>query len=374
MNAGRGVADNESMVVCETKLAADFSLRAIEVSENTLRICQSVGSVVVTATVSDSASDTQSYDWTATDNALIDSDAVAGTFTFDPSGLAPAFYTVRVAVSDGSAISHAEILLNVVATAPTLTAIDSDGDGVNDDVEGFADTDGDGIANYLDNSGLASNVALEQTGITDRFLMETESGLVASLGSVTFRAGVNATGVTMSEIEIHANDGAGVATETGVNYNSGLFDFNVSNLPVAGQSVRVVVAQFAVIPANAVYRKLMASGWQDFVEDANNSLASAPGEEGVCPPPGDVAYVSGLNVGDWCVQLTIEDGGLNDADDAVNQSISDPGGVTQVASSSNDSRYAGGFYLGSTNPIWLLMMLGLLPLRRTWFGVTRRKH
>ena len=34
----------------------------------------------------------------------------------------------------------------------------------------------------------------------------------------------------------------------------------------------------------------------------------------------------------WCVQLTIEDGGPNDADGVANQEIVDPGGVATVAS------------------------------------------
>ncbi|MDH5388977.1 MAG: DUF4347 domain-containing protein [Gammaproteobacteria bacterium] len=383
VNAVKGTADVHTLVITENNLAPQVTLSADQGSGNTHLIAQANGSVIVTAAVSDSVGDVHSFDWTATDNALVDTDVIEGTFSFDPTGLTPGQYTLRVAVDDGTNTSNTDILLDVVATAPVLSAIDTDGDGVDDDIEGFADSDDDGIADYLDNSGLASNVALEQTGITDRFLMETEPGLTASLGSVAFRAGVNATGVTMSDIEIHANDGAGVTADAGVTYSAGLFDFNVSNLATAGQSVRVVLAQFTAIPVNAVYRKLIAGNWQDFVEDTNNSLASAPGEAGICPPPGDVAYVSGLNEGDWCVQLTIEDGGLNDADGVVNQSISDPGGVVNqpivdpvvvTATDHTEPYVILAFFVGSTNPVWLLLILGLLPLRRKLLVANTKKH
>jgi MYXO-CTERM domain-containing protein len=81
-----------------------------------------------------------------------------------------------------------------------------------------------------------------------------------------------------------------------------------------------------------VYRKFSPSGgFSSFVSDANNSVRSAPGQLGVCPAVGSSAYVSGLTQGHFCVQLTIQDGGPNDADRAVNGRIVDPGTVaTQV--------------------------------------------
>jgi hypothetical protein len=51
---------------------------------------------------------------------------------------------------------------------------------------------------------------------------------------------------------------------------------------------------------------------------------------GVCPPPGSAEYRPGLNHGDWCVQVTIEDGGPNDADGAKNGVIASLAGVDGV--------------------------------------------
>jgi hypothetical protein len=144
-------------------------------------------------------------------------------------------------------------------------------------------------------------------------------------------------------------------------YPGGLFDFAITGLPVAGQSVKVVLAQLAPIPTNPVYRKLMSGGWQEFVADTSNSVASAAGAEGYCPPPGDAAYQSGLTAGDWCVELTIEDGGANDFDGRANKRIVDPGGVAAIlATDVNVEVSSGG---GSVAPLWLVL-LGLLGLPR----------
>lgn len=72
----------------------------------------------------------------------------------------------------------------------------------------------------------------------------------------------------------------------------------------------------------------MNGRWTSFVVDANNQLHSAPGSAGYCPPPGDTQWTSGLTAGNHCVQLTLEDGGPNDADGLVNASIVDPGAVS----------------------------------------------
>ena len=48
---------------------------------------------------------------------------------------------------------------------------------------------------------------------------------------------------------------------------------------------------------------------------------------GTCPSTGDDSYLKGLAEGDFCVQLTIEDGGPNDTDGQVNGTVKDPGGV-----------------------------------------------
>ncbi len=326
-NAIAGPVATHTIEIREVNVVPLVSLTADQGSGNTRMIGQGDGNVIVTATVVDSNGDSHTYDWSGTDNSLIDTDSGASTFTFDPSVLTPGVYKMDVVVSDGTDTRRAALRLNVIAAIPTLTASDTDGDGSNDDDEGAGDSDSDGIPDYLDHMGVHRNVVQEQRSVTDQFLMETEPGLALSLGQVAFRANGAKTAVTEEEIEEHANNGTGAGLDESYSYSGGLFDFNVNELPVAGQQVRIVLAQFAAIPADAVYRKLMPTGWQNFVIDANNSVASASGTEGFCPPPGDSSYTNGLTEGHWCVQLTIEDGGPNDTDGEVNQSVDDPGGV-----------------------------------------------
>jgi len=142
-------------------------------------------------------------------------------------------------------------------------------------------------------------------------------------------------------------------------YPGGLFDFSIDDLPTAGESVNVVIPQFTAIPAGAAYRMQQAGGWITFSEDAGNSVGSAEGAEGYCPPPGDPAYTAGLTEGYWCVQLTIVDGGPNDADGVANRKVDNPGGVA-VAAPVPDSDHGVG---GALSPWWLVLMvlLRLLP-------------
>jgi len=296
---------------------------------------------------------------------LIDTDAVDNTFTFDPSGLSPGFYALRLTVNDGSATDEAEITLNILNTAPVLTTADSDGDGTDDQTEGYGDSDGDGIPEYLDAIS-STNVLQSETGQSMRYLLETEAGLSLNLGNIAFQAGNGQSEVSMTDIT-----NAGSTNDDPLyEYLGGLFDFTISELPVAGQSVNVVLPQLTQVPENAVYRTLLVGGWQDFALDANNVIASAPGEEGYCPLPGDVAYQSGLTEGHWCVQLTIEDGGANDADSTANNSVADSGGVTQALSVRKHGD--GWFGIGSFNPL-LLILFGLFGFHRVLFGNRKKK-
>jgi len=362
-HAVTGAVTTHVIDIYEDNVAPEVTLTADQGDGNTRIVGQTDGLITVTANVSDpNSGDSHSYDWSRTDNALVDTDSVEDTFTIDPSGLTPGIYTLAVTVSDGEATAASRLRFRVEATLPTLTDSDSDGDGIDDDIEGLGDSDGDGVPDYLDHASAARNVVQELQANVQTFLMETEPGLALTLGQVAFRAHGDRTNVTADDIATHANNGTGAQSDDEFHaYNGGLFDFNVEDLPVAGQSVRVVIAQFAAIPANAVYRKQMASGWQNFVEDANNSVASAPGAAGYCPPPGDAAYTNGLTEGHWCVQLTLEDGGPNDADGQVNQAVDDPGGVAERLSQTVGITVSGS---GALN-LWSMTLLMLLVLLRS---------
>ncbi|MCP5092919.1 MAG: hypothetical protein GY949_18555, partial [Gammaproteobacteria bacterium] len=91
-----------------------------------------------------------------------------------------------------------------------------------------------------------------------------------------------------------------------------------------------------------------------------NGLLSALGEEGVCPAPGDPAYVPGLNQGHYCVQLLIEDGGPNDGDGRRNGVIVDPGGVAIAVPTSTNAPAASSSSGGGQIDAWLLLFNLLL--------------
>jgi len=352
-NAVVGVQETHTIVLMEANVAPRVSLSADQGDGRTHIVSQTDGIVMVTAIVSDpNSGDTHTYDWSATDNSLVDNDGVInnGVFSFDPAAVIRGVYILRVEVNDGSANGVAELMLNVIAKAPQLSLTsDSDNDGVADAVEGFGDFDNDGIADYLDAID-ARNVLQGQAA--DQYLMETETGLRLALGGVAFQASARQAGVSVADVANFGN--AGNAPVDEMSNLGGLFDFMVSDLPAAGDSVRVVLPQLIEIPDNAVYRKLLPTGWEDFKEDSKNSLSSAPGLQGYCPPPGDIAYTPDLTPGHWCVQLLIEDGGLNDADGLANQRIVDPGGVAQFAVSETVNVRSSG---GTWHPLMFLLLI-----------------
>jgi hypothetical protein len=230
--------------------------------------------------------------------------------------------------------SQIELLLTVLQTEPVLTGADSDNDGVDDITEGFGDSDNDGIPDYLD----AINIPVAmpgKEGVSDKWLLNVQPGLGIRLDNIALLAGRNTAHVTEQEINQYSGKPGGVlpaeTIDTLINAG-GYFDFEINGLSYPGQSVLIVIPQHTAIPVNAVYRMYsIISGWKDFVEDSKNSLSSAPGESGICPPPGDPAFIPGLSPNHHCVQLMISDGGPNDSDGRVNAVVSDPGGVAVAA-------------------------------------------
>ncbi|MBE0510460.1 MAG: hypothetical protein IBX49_06990, partial [Gammaproteobacteria bacterium] len=149
-------------------------------------------------------------------------------------------------------------------------------------------------------------------------------------------------------------------TDRGFAHLGYLVDFEVFDLQYPGQSVPVVIplALDETIPAEAVWRKWHGSeGWRDFREDEANGLYSAARMGDGCPWPGSDRWQAGLNEGDHCIRLIIEDGGPNDLDGRADGVIRDPGtlAVPAAAAGSNDARLiSGGGAIGG----WLLLGLG----------------
>ena len=377
VNADAGANNTHTVTVVEENKIPKVSFDVSQIGININLIPSGGGNVTVTATVDDpNVTDTHTYDWSLTNNNLVDiADGDPATFVFDPSALLDGFYKVRLTVADDgtpAAEADVDLLLEVKLIVPTLTAVDTDGDGVNDNDESFYDLDSDGIADYMDDSALASNELQMDVGDQGN-VMRTDAGLTLRLGDVAVAAGADGALVQVDEIASYgggeADPGTASAVDTVAN-SGGYYDFEIIGLPDAGQSARVVIPQLNPLPNGAVYRKYDPdTGWQDFVQDANNLVHSALGQSGQCPLPGDAAFTAGLTEGHNCIQLTIEDGGSNDMDGVANHVIEDPAQLGGVQAASTSS---GG---GAVSAQWLLLLAFYLSWGLLNRGVLRvRQH
>ncbi len=313
-----------TLTIFEENVAPKVTVSVSQAGEQRSQIENGVEPVAITSSVSDAnMSDIHSFRWSSDSDVL--NQAIAGqmyseTLTFSPQLLSSAIYNLQLTVTDNGTPPLSvtrNVYLEVVQTLAELGSEDSDGDLIPDDQEGHNDSDGDGIPDYLDaisDCNVIQQVVLEK----DRFLIEGQPGVCLRKGITIL---TNATGGALLLDEELPKD---------INMKSigGIFDFVVTNLPLPGQSYQLVLPQRLPVPANAVYRKYNAEqGWIDFIEDAQNTVSSSAGEAGYCPPPGHSSWSQGLTEGDWCVQLTIEDGGPNDDDGLANGSVVDPGVV-----------------------------------------------
>jgi hypothetical protein len=365
-----GAKRSQVVTIHEGNAVPSVALQAVQNGAATVVVGRNVGPVVVTAAVQDAdTGNTHSFDWAGTSNSLVDSDGVPGTFTFDPAGLTPGLYELRVKVMDNgspSASATTSLFVRVVDTLPVLGATDSDGDGIADNVEGFGDSDGDGIPDYLDAVN-AANVLPEMAVDRLTYLIECQPGVACRVGANALRGESGGTRLTDNDFA------QGIVSSRDPDFSNvgGIFDFS-ARLAQAGQSMLIAIPQRAAIPANAVYRKQGADGkWRDFVSNNANRLFSAPGQPGYCPPPGDAAWRAGLNAGDWCVQLELEDGGPNDADGEANASVVDPGGVGTARSVNYET--SGGGKKGGGGGAAGIELLGLLGLAGLGLTIQRRR-
>jgi len=287
------------------------------------------------------------FDWSQSNALLLTAASVANpvtqSFSFDPSALVPGqALQVFAAVTRSARLADGQM---VIPVAPIGTATpdtqDSDGDGVHDVFEGELEASIDpSVANRL------------QTVRGDDFhyVMESSPGITLRLGSVARRAQLNQSRIALNDIQVHLS---GVSAAQFINglpsdipaNDLQIFDFEAATLPHAGASALLVLPLPSELRANAHYLKFHpATGWRAFVQDGLNRLSSAPALAGIlgqCPPVGHSTYADGLIEGNACVQLRIEDGGVNDsdhwntngsiaADRGLNGNIKDPGAIVYI--------------------------------------------
>ena len=314
--SGAGLGPNKvaSITIIEASVPPALRLDVSQGDNSGRSVATDAGQVTVSLTITD-PNGSHTTDWSETDPNLVADDGLTGTsFIFDPTSVTAGNYKVIVSVTDSEIFTETyktSVVLNVVATDAKA---DSDGDGVSDDNDQYT----------------ASNVVALDASVTSA-PAATDSGLKLVVGDAAAASGKEGLQVDESTIVSGGDDGTG-AVENGndeeYGYPAGVFDFTVQDLPVPGQSVNVVIPITTGIPANAIYRKYEATtGWYTFVSDDDNYVSSAAGTSESCPAASSTVYEQGLTQGDFCVQLTIKDGGENDADGTANGIVDDPGGV-----------------------------------------------
>ena len=318
----RGSQFEHVITIVEENVDPQVSLTVNQLGEERFIVNQQDGIVRVTSEIIHPDLTNQfSFEWSNQQQLILDIDNDENSFSFDPIDLPVGIYHIALAVTDLDDVAFTDrnqVTIKIEQIPVTLSDNDSDNDGIPDNVEGQGDDDNDGIPDYLDNISQC-NVLPENVNVTDSFLLEGDPGVCLQLGGSA----------------LTGSNGALIDDEQNMDLDSlnigGVFDFIAYGLPVAGQSYQIVLPQIQPIPVNAIYRKLMPGvGWVNFVETGNDQIWSMQGESGHCQPPGDAAWQPGLVEGSWCVQLTIQDGGPNDADGEANSSIVDPGGVAVI--------------------------------------------
>jgi hypothetical protein len=336
-----GVHSEHIINVVEANVAPAISLSLQQNNINTNQIAKNLGEVTINLTINDSNSqDSHIIDWQLPEYLSAQISANQLQVFIDPlqvdlpdenKGLIE--LSVTVTDSGNTTNSGSEPLaqskyfaIPLVNSLARLTTTDTDRDGVSDVNEGYSDDDNDGLPEFLDISTIPYLQPLHVNSSVVK-LAETEPGLHLSLGK--YARLQFSDGVQLSKQEI---DATGLIVSDDLVHHGGYFDFEIHQITPFGRSVFIVLPLSQPIAEHAVYRKFsVENSWQDFVVDSNNAIASSVTINGVCPAPQSSLYQEGLIVGNVCLRLLIEDGGVNDSDGIANGVIDDPGGIAVVS-------------------------------------------
>ncbi len=212
---------------------------------------------------------------------------------------------------------HQNSLTLIVKKAPTLEAtLDSDGDGIPDAEEGFADSDGDHIPDYLDDNDIC-----EVQSLGNGAQIQSSAGSCIKLGQWSAEMDTHKLHLTGADLPESRQD------STNPDFaKAKIMNFYIDD--VKGDHSTFVVKLDTALTANSTFRKYTKGegAWFTFNPADGESIKSAKAVNGVCPDTAE--YRDGLNDGDDCVELTIEDGGTNDFDGMKNGRVVDPGYFT----------------------------------------------
>ncbi len=318
----RGNKYSHTITINEHNVAPDLKLTVTQQNQERLTVVKGTPVVIHSEINHPMTNKEFDYQWSSTQDSLLDIDDNPATFTFDTSDLSVGIYHVTLNVNDQKDSNYHDketVYIEVVDQLTGLSQADSDLDGIPDETEGHADLDGDGIADYLD-AVPECNVLPEQANYLEGYFIEGDPGVCLRRGDFTLGGEKGGAQITTGDI---ASDPEDLLINDPIAENvGGLFDFVAYGLPDPGKNYQIVIPQIKPIPTNAVYRQLILNtGWVTFSETSEDQVLSTLGEPGHCPPPGGDSWQSGLIEGNWCVQLIIADGGINDVDALANSTI-----------------------------------------------------
>lgn len=283
------------------------------------------GPVTVTALVRDPNGQGTTYCgiWQPAALGLSGIDPCVGVF--DPSAVAPGLYSISLAVSDYRfSVNPAVSVYLAAGSAPVLSSIDSDGDGLANSLEGAVDENGNGLLDYLDVTGTSApeSIPLSLLGASLPLMAVADSGLhlVAGRFAVAAQSPLQS-GIQVFESQIA--EGAVPIIDTDHAAIGAIVDFELRGLTAVNRTAHVVLPLPALLLPHVEWRQLAVNGsWAGFIAGTGDALASAPrSADGQCPPPQSASYAPGLIAGNSCVQLTLTDGGPNDADGVVDGNV-----------------------------------------------------
>ena len=338
----RGSHIRSAITLSEQPPVPEIDLLVSQNQQQRIVVAKDQGVATITANI-EGVSDYQGYQfvWNSTLDIIENLSNQVNQYTFDLNDIAVGSVTLSLTIIDpngqqfpGEYHAFAEVVSELTALENT----DSDGDSIPDSQEGYHDRDGDFIPDYLDRIS-ECNVLQQQQSTFDGYLIEGDAGVCLRRGNSTIGSASGGAQISQQDIDNKVNERLfddNEATNVG-----GIFDYIAHGALTKDASFAVAIPQRKPIPLKPVYRKLTPEGsWINFVEDGENSLWSAAGEPGYCPPPNrndnaDNPWRRGLTPGHWCVQMILTDGGANDDDSVRNGYIVDPGGVAVLKSSNN---------------------------------------
>ena len=316
----------QTVTIVESNIIPIAELKAKQGIVVTRNIIKTGGVVTITSKIIDpNADETHAYDWSMSNNNLVDHDSDESSFTFNPSVLNPGLYDITLKVTDKAADST-QVTLWVRVQAlelPLSDTSDVDNDGISDADEGTGDSDLDGIADYQDHASQPENIL----PLPDGRSMQTANGLSLTIGQSAFGGNSSTAITTVSDIASFGGSAGGVSSsDEEFSAQSEILDFSIEGLTQPGEIVSLVIALGNPLPENAVYRKFLPQlGWVTLTMGSGYNLESTESDNGVCPDVSSLLYTDGLTQGDDCLRLTLVDGGEYDGDGLANGVIEDPG-------------------------------------------------